>query len=115
MPTGGGRRSAPIGRGHTRGGLLGHTETTETHNSHQLHFKCGRAAGMVASVAPWPYRTPGMNRNRDHAARELLAFYQEAGVDALVGETPVDRFADDPPKTTATRCRSLRRSEATRL
>jgi DNA polymerase len=41
-----------------------------------------------------------MNRNRDHAARELLAFYQEAGVDALVGETPVDRFADDPPKTT---------------
>ena len=32
------------------------------------------------------------------AARELLAFYQEAGVDALVGETPVDRFAGDPPK-----------------
>ena len=31
----------------------------------------------------------------DHrVARELLAFYQEAGVDALVGETPVDRFAD---------------------
>ena len=40
-----------------------------------------------------------MNRNRDQAARELLAFYQEAGVDALVGETPVDRFADAPPKT----------------
>ena len=29
-------------------------------------------------------------------ARELLVFYQEAGVDALVGETPVDRFADQP-------------------
>ena len=38
-----------------------------------------------------------MNRNRDQAARELLAFYQEAGVDALVDEAPVDRFADDPP------------------
>jgi DNA polymerase len=29
------------------------------------------------------------------AARELLAFYLEAGVDALVGETPVDRMADE--------------------
>src|SRR5262252_5537971 len=27
------------------------------------------------------------------AARELLTFYQEAGVDALVGEAPVDRLA----------------------
>jgi DNA polymerase len=27
------------------------------------------------------------------AAQELLAFYREAGVDALVGETPVDRMA----------------------
>ena len=42
----------------------------------------------------------GMNRNRDQAARELLAFYQEAGVDALVDEAPVDRFADDPPPRT---------------
>ena len=38
---------------------------------------------------------------RDDAARALLDFYQEAGVDALVGETPVDRFADDPPAATA--------------
>ena len=30
-----------------------------------------------------------------HAARELLAFYSEAGVDALVGETPVDHLTDD--------------------
>ena len=27
----------------------------------------------------------------DKAMRELLAFYQEAGVDAAIGETPVDR------------------------
>jgi uracil-DNA glycosylase family 4 len=31
------------------------------------------------------------------AARELLAFYLEMGVDALVDEAPVDRFADDAP------------------
>jgi uracil-DNA glycosylase family 4 len=31
------------------------------------------------------------------AARELLAFYQEAGVDALVGETPIDRLSGEPP------------------
>jgi DNA polymerase len=34
--------------------------------------------------------TPKLNSN----ARELLAFYREAGVDALLGESPVDRFAD---------------------
>ena len=28
-------------------------------------------------------------------ARELLAFYREAGVDALLEETPTDRFAGD--------------------
>jgi DNA polymerase len=31
------------------------------------------------------------------SARELLAFYQEAGVDALVGETPIDRLSGEPP------------------
>jgi uracil-DNA glycosylase family 4 len=35
-----------------------------------------------------------MTPDRARAARELLAFYLEAGVDALVGEVPVDRFAD---------------------
>src|SRR5690348_13183722 len=43
----------------------------------------------------------------DHvrAARELLAFYIEAGVDALVGETPVDRFAggEEPARAEAPR------------
>jgi uracil-DNA glycosylase family 4 len=38
---------------------------------------------------------PAMTPDRDRAARELLAFYVEAGVDALVGETPVDRFAGE--------------------
>jgi DNA polymerase len=37
-----------------------------------------------------------MTPDRDKAARELLAFYQEAGVDALLGETPIDRFAAPP-------------------
>jgi DNA polymerase len=34
----------------------------------------------------------------DNSARDLIDFYLEAGVDALVGEEPVDRFAetDDP-------------------
>jgi DNA polymerase len=32
--------------------------------------------------------------DREKAARELLHFYAEAGVDALLGEEPVDRFAE---------------------
>src|SRR5436853_2662890 len=36
-----------------------------------------------------------MTLDRDKSTRELLAFYQEAGVDALLGETAVDRFADE--------------------
>jgi DNA polymerase len=35
-----------------------------------------------------------MSADRNQAARELLAFYLEAGVDAVLGETAVDRFAD---------------------
>jgi DNA polymerase len=40
-----------------------------------------------------------MTPERTRAARELLAFYVEAGADAVVGETPVDRFAGEtaPP------------------
>jgi uracil-DNA glycosylase len=33
----------------------------------------------------------------NRAMRELLAFYQEAGVDVAVGEMPVDRLAEPPP------------------
>jgi DNA polymerase len=35
-----------------------------------------------------------MTPTHDKAARDLLDFYREAGVDALIGEAPVDRFAD---------------------
>ena len=37
-----------------------------------------------------------MTPDRNKAARELLAFYQEAGVDVPIGETPIDRLADAP-------------------
>ncbi len=37
-----------------------------------------------------------MNSARQDA-RELLAFYRDAGVDALLGEVAVDRFADNAP------------------
>ena len=37
-----------------------------------------------------------MNSDRRNA-REVLAFYLDAGVDTLVGEAPVDRFADEAP------------------
>jgi uracil-DNA glycosylase family 4 len=33
----------------------------------------------------------------DSEARDLLAFYMEAGADALIGEEPVDRMADEAP------------------
>src|SRR5262245_41105782 len=42
-----------------------------------------------------------MTPDRANAARELLAFYLEAGADALVGETPVNRFADPEPAAAA--------------
>ena len=44
----------------------------------------------------------------DHtrAARELLAFYADAGVDAAVQEAPVDRFADPGASLAAPRSRA---------
>lgn len=41
--------------------------------------------------------TPDPNK----AVRDLLAFYVEAGADACVGETPVDRLAPDNPAVSA--------------
>jgi uracil-DNA glycosylase family 4 len=40
-----------------------------------------------------------MTPDHSKAARDLLAFYAEAGVDAVLGDTPVDRFAEpgSPP------------------
>ena len=43
-----------------------------------------------------------MTPDRARAARELLAFYMEAGVDALLGEAPVDRFADTEARANET-------------
>jgi DNA polymerase len=47
-------------------------------------------------------QSPSMNpdrQNPNREARELLAFYVDAGADALIGEEPVDRMADEisPP------------------
>jgi uracil-DNA glycosylase len=33
--------------------------------------------------------------DRDKAARELIAFYHEAGVDVVIGEDPIDRLTED--------------------
>jgi uracil-DNA glycosylase family 4 len=44
-----------------------------------------------------------MTPDRARAARELLAFYLEAGVDALLGEAPVDRFAGGHARAEAPR------------
>jgi DNA polymerase len=41
-----------------------------------------------------------MTGDRARAARELLDFYRDAGVDALVGESPVNRLSDDSPPAT---------------
>ena len=38
-----------------------------------------------------------MKPEHEISTRDILAFYAEAGVDALVGETPVDRFAEPAP------------------
>jgi DNA polymerase len=51
-----------------------------------------------------------MPDDRTKAARELLAFYLEAGVDAALDETPVDRFADvgiAAPRTTSPPAREV--------
>jgi hypothetical protein len=42
-----------------------------------------------------------MTTDSAKAARELLAFYLEAGVDAVVGEEPVNWFADAPANDAA--------------
>jgi DNA polymerase len=42
-----------------------------------------------------------VNSDRAPAARELLVFYVEAGVDTVIGETSVDRFGTAPAPTMA--------------
>ncbi|MGA7032010.1 MAG: uracil-DNA glycosylase, partial [Pseudolabrys sp.] len=41
--------------------------------------------------------------SRNTPARDLLDFYAETGVDALLGESPVDRFASTEPAEPAAR------------
>jgi len=51
----------------------------------------------------------------EKALREILAFYQEAGVDAAVGETPVDRLAEQaaaPPAPTSSPMPELTRPKS---
>src|SRR5258707_11054244 len=55
-----------------------------------------------------------MNPERTPAARALLAFYVEAGVDAVVGELPVDRFADVAPPVAGERGAENRSEPAVR-
>src|SRR5262249_16286791 len=53
---------------------------------------------LLRRPARAPIRGAAMtSTDREGAARALLAFYQEAGVDALLEETPTDRFASDRP------------------
>src|SRR5580704_5533898 len=62
-------------------------------------FSFGLRRPMVPTAcAPLRISSP-MSLDRNQAARELLAFYLEAGVDAVLGETAVDRFADTADTT----------------
>jgi DNA polymerase len=47
-----------------------------------------------------------MTPDRAKSARELFAFYAEAGVDALLDEQPVNRLAGEPPTTAPARQRA---------
>ena len=51
-----------------------------------------------------------MTSDRNQAARALLAFYLEAGVDAVLSESPVDRFADPAGARPAAGNRASRRT-----
>jgi uracil-DNA glycosylase len=44
-----------------------------------------------------------MTPDQAKAARELLAFYLEAGADAFLGEEPINRLAEPEPQPSATR------------
>ena len=48
-----------------------------------------------------------MTPDRSKAARELLAFYAEAGVDAVIGEQPND-FLSEPEKRPGNRAAAAR-------
>ena len=53
--------------------------------------------------------TPDSANDPAKAARELLGFYLESGVDALVDEAPTDRFADESPAPAVERAPKIER------
>jgi uracil-DNA glycosylase len=57
---------------------------------HKLAATCGQSR-------PRPAMTIAAMETEDRTALELLAFYRDAGVDSLLGEEAIDRFADDRP------------------
>jgi DNA polymerase len=52
-----------------------------------------------------------MTPSGDKSARDLLDFYADAGADALLGEVPVDRFADEASIPPPERERSIREAD----
>src|SRR5215471_7543379 len=74
--------------------------TVTTNRERSTPFTPAGQQALLRRPTSAPIRGAAMtSTDREGAARELLAFYQEAGVDALLEETPTDRFAGDPPST----------------
>jgi uracil-DNA glycosylase len=63
-------------------------------NPHDNRARCGVLVYYRRHQTERSVMTP----DRASAARELLNFYAEAGVDALVGEAPADRLASAQPE-----------------
>jgi DNA polymerase len=57
----------------------------------------GSGKSLASCLANWVKLHAAMMTDRNKATQELLAFYQEAGVDALLDETPINRFAEPTP------------------
>src|SRR5262252_8430477 len=72
--------------------------TVTTNRERSTPFTQAGQQALLRRPTSAPIRGAAMtSTDREGAARELLAFYQEAGVDALLEETPTDRFASDRP------------------
>src|SRR5262249_34565224 len=72
--------------------------TVTTNRGRSTPFTPAGQRALLRRPARAPIRGTAMtSTDREGAARALLAFYREAGVDALLEETPTDRFASDRP------------------
>src|SRR5262252_2409092 len=72
--------------------------TVTTNRERSTPFTPAGQQALLRRPARAPIRGAAMtSTDREGAARALLAFYREAGVDALLEETPTDRFASDRP------------------